>query len=218
MADESHTPTTDPPAPEGSGDAGGSGQPAKADLGILLVHGIGEQAQGETLTKFAEPIVDWMRDWLHRESAKGSLVASTPIDAVLRPPLLPPGTPAHARVLIGGARDDARDQVVGQEWLFAEAWWGPQVLTPPISSFTMWLVTRGPWLMLFHFNQRLLVSPTLHDALEMADRRSAQRRLGGVVAAADHRAGRGVARCRDSDRPRAPRGFRGAAPHCRRRR
>ena len=39
----------------------------------------------------------------------------------------------------------------------------PQVLTPPISSFTLWLVTRGPWLMLFHFNQRLLASPTLHN-------------------------------------------------------
>jgi hypothetical protein len=163
MADESNASATDPPAPQGSGDAGGSGQPGVADLGILLVHGIGEQAQGETLTKFAEPIVDWMRDWLHRESAQGSLVASTPVDAVLRPPLLPQGTPAHARVVIGAVREDARDEAVAQEWLFAEAWWGPQVLTPPISSFTLWLVTRGPWLMLFHFNQRLLASPTLHD-------------------------------------------------------
>lgn len=137
----------------------GASQPAIADLGILLVHGIGEQAQGETLTNFAEPIVDWMRDWLHRGAAHGSLVASSPVDAALRPPLLSSGTPAHARVVIGAGREDARDEAVLQEWLFAEAWWSPQVLAPPISSFTVWLVTRGPWLMLFHFNQRLLASP-----------------------------------------------------------
>src|SRR5215813_13050053 len=152
MADASDTSTTLGFAQEGI-----------ADLGILLVHGIGEQAQGETLTKFAEPIVDWMRDWLHRESVHGSFVVATPADAALRPPLLPTGTPAHARVVIRTASEHAADEAVAQEWLFAEAWWGPQVLTPPISSFTMWLVTRGPWLMLFHFNQRLLSSPTLHN-------------------------------------------------------
>ena len=103
----------------------GSVQEGIADLGVLLVHGIGEQAQGETLTKFAEPIVDWMRDWLHRESMRGSLVASVPVDAALRPPLLATGTPAYARVVIGAAPEgQTADEAVAQEWLFAEAWWG----------------------------------------------------------------------------------------------
>ena len=163
MADESTSSATDPSAPEISGGAATSDQPGIADLGVLLVHGIGEQAQGETLTKFAEPIVEWMRDWLHREARDGSLVASKPLDAALRPPLLPPGTPANTRVIIGTVRDDPREEGVVQQWLFAEAWWGSQVLTPPISSFTMWLITRGPWLTLFHFNQRLLASPALHN-------------------------------------------------------
>jgi hypothetical protein len=160
---ESTTSTTDPAAPSAVDGGGGGGEPGLADLGILLVHGIGEQAQAETLTKFAEPIVEWMRDWLLREAPQGSLVVSTPTAAALRPPLLPLDTPAHARVLIGTARDRAQETAVVQEWLFAEAWWGAQVLTPSISSFTMWLVTRGPWLVLFHFNQRLLASPTLHN-------------------------------------------------------
>jgi hypothetical protein len=163
MAETRETSAHPAPPCDSPADADGSSQPGLADLGILLVHGIGEQAQGETLTKFAEPIVDWMRDWLHRGSAQGSLVASTPVDAALRPPLLATDTPAHARVVIGAAREDATDEAVAQEWLFAEAWWGPQVLTPPIGSFTLWLITRGPWLMLFHFNQRLLASRDLHN-------------------------------------------------------
>jgi len=155
-------PTSDSTQPV-SGETSTGGREGVADLGILLVHGIGEQLQGETLTKFAEPVIDWMRDWLHRESESGSLVASSPVEAALRPPLLQPGTPAHARVVIGARRDDPQAEGFGQEWLFAEAWWGAQALTPPISSFTSWLVTRGPWLMLFHFNQRLLASPKLHN-------------------------------------------------------
>jgi hypothetical protein len=149
-------PPLDPPA--NPVDLGGP-----VDLGVLLVHGIGEQAQGETLTKFAEPIVDWIRDWLQRESAVGTRFASTPIEAALHPPLLAADVPARARVLIGTGRDGHQET---QEWLFAEAWWSPQVLRPPIAAFTGWLLTRGPWLLLFHMNQELLTSP--RPALQVA--------------------------------------------------
>jgi len=149
-------------------EAPASGPSTPADLGILLVHGIGEHAQGETLTAFAEPIVEWIRDWLHRESTEGSLVASAPVEAALRPPLLPSEVPAHARVVIGASGEHA----VAQEWLFAEAWWGPQVLTPSVTSFTGWLVTRGPWLLLFHINQ--------HRWFASRDRHVAWKWLAGV--------------------------------------
>ena len=140
--------------------------PAEAtDLGVLLVHGIGEQAQGETLTKFAEPIVDWIKDWLQRDATAGTRFASTPIEAALHPPLLVDSVPAHARVLIGTNRDGKEET---QEWLFAEGWWSPQVLRPPIPAFTSWLLTRGPWLLLFHLNQEWLTSPRLGRGLTIA--------------------------------------------------
>jgi hypothetical protein len=31
-------------------------------LGVLFVHGIGEQKEGETLSAFAEPILWWLRE------------------------------------------------------------------------------------------------------------------------------------------------------------
>jgi hypothetical protein len=127
----------------------------QADLGILLVHGIGEQAQGETLLQFAEPIIDWIRLWLridtfHPNASKDNRIHASPTIAKLRPPLLDTNTPAHTGVFFY-TKDGDKEQ--GEEWLFAEAWWGQQVYPPSIASFTVWLLTRGPWLMLFHFNQ-----------------------------------------------------------------
>lgn len=123
-----------------------------ADLGVLLVHGIGEQSQGETLSTFAEPVIDWIRDWLLGQFPANASIASEPLEARLRPPLLAADTPAHARVLIGRRREGGKET---QQWLFAEAWWSPQVLTPPLASFTGWLLTRVPWLLLFHLGQSM---------------------------------------------------------------
>ncbi len=35
-----------------------------ARLGVLFVHGIGDHKEGETLSSFGEPLVDWMGEWL----------------------------------------------------------------------------------------------------------------------------------------------------------
>lgn len=127
-----------------------SESPEIADLGVLFVHGIGEQAQCESLLQFGEPLLDWMRDWMHRDPRPGTLVLTQTIRACLRAPLLPSDEPAHARVSIGSVNGD---EVREQQWLFAEAWWGSQAVTPAVGEFTGWLLTRGPWTMLLHFNQ-----------------------------------------------------------------
>lgn len=135
------------------------------DLGVLLVHGIGNHKQGETLNEFAAPIVKWIDRWLVRdervEHLTGQLVRRVLTKdfvgeakftrGTLRPPDLPLDTPAHARAAISLARD--RGPKTEQSWLFAESWWSPQTLTPRVSPFLLWLITRGPWLMLLHLSQ-----------------------------------------------------------------
>src|ERR1035441_11121192 len=37
---------------------------ARSDLGLLFIHGIGRQRQGQTLTGWLDPLCDWMRNWL----------------------------------------------------------------------------------------------------------------------------------------------------------
>ncbi len=127
-------------------------------LGVLFVHGIGEQPQGDTLSRFAEPLIAWLRD------AVGGDTAS--IAACLRPPLIVGDTPAHARMRFDPSRrgPGIRVQAPAEEWLFAEAWWAPQVAPPALSDFVAWLLRCSPWLLMFHFNQRWLNEATLRRA------------------------------------------------------
>jgi hypothetical protein len=146
--------------------------PAHApELGVLLVHGIGEQKQGETLNEFAAPIVRWLSEWLAPDVQVRRLagVLAQHIDTkdvtgsarftrgALRTTDLPPGTPAHASATI--RRDVAGGAAVEQTWLFAESWWSPQALAPRVSPFLSWLVTRGPWILLLHLSQRVGIDP-----------------------------------------------------------
>jgi len=66
----------------------------RADLGVLFVHGIGEQRRGETLTQFGEPLLAWIDTWLRRERDAQHVVAR-PVAARLQPPLLDGTPPAH---------------------------------------------------------------------------------------------------------------------------
>ncbi len=121
----------------------------RADLGVLFVHGIGEQARGETLIQFGEPVLDWVRDWVRVRGDPERYVAAALV-ARIREPLADHGAPAHAEVLVGEMKNGTAQ---GQQWLFAEAWWGAQVLPPSIAEFTTWLLSRGGWTLLLHMHQ-----------------------------------------------------------------
>jgi len=152
-------------------------------MGILLVHGIGNHKQGETLNDFAAPIVKWIDRWLVKDidviRTVGQLARHVPMKdldgfaafskGTLRPPDLPLDTPAHAEAKIHVERDGVRP--TEQSWLFAESWWSPQTLRPRVSPFLLWLITRGPWLMLMHLSQRSGVEPAAL-AKEMEGQRS----------------------------------------------
>lgn len=145
-------------------EAGASTEPHAPELGILLVHGIGEQKQGETLNEFGTPILKWIDQWLEQDIVVRSVVSgigqnlhTKPIEGsidvregMLRPPDLPLDEPAHATVLI---KRKENSQVTLHKWLFAESWWSPQTLTPQVSKFLLWLITRGPWVLLLHLSQ-----------------------------------------------------------------
>lgn len=47
---------------------------ARANLGVLLVHGIGEQAKGQTLARFGDPLITLILEWSRR--APGDTVAT----------------------------------------------------------------------------------------------------------------------------------------------
>ncbi len=124
--------------------------PERAAIGVLLVHGIGDHKEGETLVGFGEPVMDWLRDWLRgggEQPARGSVQVIT---ARLRATRTEAVSPAYAEVVIERA-DDAGQGAQSERWLVAEAWWGDSVQPPRTLRLLGWLLTRGPLLIYWHF-------------------------------------------------------------------
>lgn len=87
-------------------------------VGILFVHGIGEQRQGETLVRFGEPLFEWLRAWINQafiDRSDDHLVELT--RAFVLPPSSP--EPSHADVAVRIPSNDGRLLNL----VIAESWW-----------------------------------------------------------------------------------------------
>lgn len=134
---------------------------ARSDLGVLLVHGIGDQHEGETLLSFGEPLLEYVRRTVTRaESSRLDYVQVS--DAMLLPSRRLDTRTAWAsvnlRVPLEQLSDDGAPfsglEHQRQKWLVTEAWWGEQVLAPAPLTLIGWLMTRGPWVALAHILAR----------------------------------------------------------------
>src|SRR2546427_108305 len=95
--------------------------PARFTVGVLFVHGIGEQPHGDTLIRFAHPVVEWITRWVGRRDSEG---VARVADSVLAASRLLPDIPPHAMLEVkpgrhAGSEDDAPNK---SRWLFAESW------------------------------------------------------------------------------------------------
>jgi len=133
------------------------------DVGVLLVHGIGEQQKGETLLEAGHALVEVLRKrlkWLppsgkratqlapqvelesiqlHRDNASEPAQAEIRLDNIghLRPigyPFSPQST---------------------SRWLIAESWWAECFPPPSYSSVFGWVVKILPGTIVTHFDRRL---------------------------------------------------------------
>ena len=120
-----------------------------ARVGVLLVPGTGDQRPGDTLTAMGEPLLNWIHDWLRGspEQKRGTLrytdvTLSGQTDAGVE-------APAYARVEIGVSV--APDKQLHDSWLFCEARWGESPGETEPFRLMLWLATRGPMLVYWHF-------------------------------------------------------------------
>jgi hypothetical protein len=140
-------------------------------LGILFVHGIGEQREGDTLTCFGEPLITWIRGWIRghgifsfreplskeaRETLEQNQVRADGVElttAELFPSLRQSTHPPHsiADIRITHEQNEGQRR---QSWLMAECWWGEQVQPPPVFTLLAWMFSRGPWIAFAHFAER----------------------------------------------------------------
>jgi hypothetical protein len=121
------------------------------DLGILFVHGIGEQAKGDTLRQFGEPMYRWIREWLNLSSTAETRASLRHVylDGRGGPelPTLPKEmsdgeSPANAQIqLTRGSRSRTR-------WLITETHWAEDFAPPTVVQVARWTFGVIPWLAL----------------------------------------------------------------------
>ncbi len=121
------------------------------DLGILFVHGIGQQVQGDTLVRFGEPIQQWLQRWLSQKSEPADLTNAAIVEAAFNRADNPERGPAHATLQIEG---ESSGQDFSSRWLFSESWWANTFLSPRFSDIATWGFQILPWSMSTHFATR----------------------------------------------------------------
>ncbi len=105
---------------------------ARADLGLLLVHGIGRQRQGDTLAPIANALLDWLR-------ARGDGVRVE----VERARLKDAQRPAEAVLVLRGPRSTRRI-------LLVESFWADAFDPPGFFGVLRWVLGSGGWLVFRH--------------------------------------------------------------------
>jgi hypothetical protein len=111
-------------------------------LGVLFVHGIGEQRQGDTLVRYGDSLACWLTRWLSKgtEVDPGSAAAVSVLEADLEPG---GSSSAQATITIGDPVD--------RRWLLAESWWAETFRAPKTRPLLMWLLTILPYMLLEQF-------------------------------------------------------------------
>ncbi len=123
------------------------------ELGILLVHGIGQSRSSDTLVNFGEPLANWIVDWVGgRDGAEVEIM-----DAVLGVEAEDPRVPAHTRVRITVPTANGQERET-KEWLIAESWWAESFAAPSFAQLTNWAFKAIPWTLLFHFQRRFVTA------------------------------------------------------------
>ncbi|MGH2462968.1 MAG: hypothetical protein ACRDFZ_04995 [Candidatus Limnocylindria bacterium] len=119
------------------------------DLGILLVHGIGEQVRGDVLTEEGDRIFGWLRRRVERPEGPGGpgepggeAYGDVDVLDVVARQLSADNIPAaHAVVRIAPPAGKGKTA----HWVVAESLWSEVFRQATFSELAGWAVTIGPW-------------------------------------------------------------------------
>jgi hypothetical protein len=101
-------------------------EPMARRIGVLFVHGMGVQRQGDTLRDFGDPLLNWADAWLKGHDGTASLTECHCPDSITAP------RHQHAEWRPRGAQQ-AVDLVL------AESWWAKKFPPPSASQLSPWL-------------------------------------------------------------------------------
>jgi hypothetical protein len=96
-------------------------------VGIVFVHGIGQQSESYTVRQFGGPLLHCLQEW-HKRRDRDLCVTSSDLtygELAQRP----------ARFKIDLQKDGEHP---AQIWFFAEAWWAARLNAPNLDEMTWW--------------------------------------------------------------------------------
>lgn len=130
----------------------------QSKIGILFVHGIGDQPRRDTLLRFGEPIIKILQEHIADEPIEedrelftrlGNVKVQHPsfIDSV--------NDNIPESITVSIELEEKSSSPTGKmEWILAETWWAEVFVSPKFSSLAFWVLTVGPWVALTHIGQR----------------------------------------------------------------
>jgi len=96
-------------------------------VGVVFVHGIGQQSESYTVREFGGPLLRWLQEW-HKRRELDLCVASSDLtygEVAERP----------ARFTIDLRAAEGHP---AQTWILAEAWWAARLSAPNLDEMTWW--------------------------------------------------------------------------------
>lgn len=127
----------------------------RPELGVLFVHGIGEQRQGETLVHFTDPISRWLARWLTGgKTTEAAVGAPDGTRVSVGKTVLGGAEPAHLLLTIEGAEELS---LPGRHrWLLAESWWAETFQPPKTTALLLWMLLILPYVTMIQFCEQML--------------------------------------------------------------
>lgn len=141
-------------------------------LGVLFVHGIGEQPLGDTLKSAVDPIVRSLDLWIHGAAIDGS---ATLRDGRMQLTSGDDACPTHA--LLQVRTTDAQQQVNEGVALVAESWWARNFVPPTPGALMSWTFRVLPLAMGMHLSDGV----RRHGSLMHDDQTGRLRRAGHAL-------------------------------------
>src|SRR5438552_13725124 len=99
------------------------------DLGVLFVHGIGDQPRASTLVDFGTPLIEWLADCAQQ------LGGSVAVSRACLTPGDDEAASAELRIDNAGA---------ARRWLLTEAWWAECFAMRPFPEVARWMLAVVP--------------------------------------------------------------------------
>jgi len=150
-------------------------KPAKPyPLGVLFVHGIGEQPLGDTLKNAVDPIVRSLDLWIHGASSDGG---ATLRDGRMQVTSGDDACPTHTVLQVHTT--DAQQQVNEGSALLAESWWARNFVPPTPRALMAWTFRVLPLAIGMHLSDGV----RRHVSLLRDDQVSRLRRVGHALQA-----------------------------------